>query len=191
MTIVNGISMGPHFNAAPTTIARKRLPAGLVAILNNPGVLCAAIAELHAYANTNRMNDRPRRGIVFRVIEEWERRSIVHKLWNFFGTKNAPENEHKFNVPIGHMHTIDDSAVSHACNRHGLMEGKNQHLVLTVLDFQRIPEVVNPRYISEFSVAKGMPRMVYRKQYDGFTLVVVQELQQQTGLLIKTVYKQK
>jgi hypothetical protein len=143
------------------------------------------------YASTNRTNDRPRRGIVFRVVEEWERRAISQRLWSYFGPKAAPEQEDKFNVAVGHLHIIDDSGVSHAHTRHGPREGEGHRLVLTVLDFMKIPDVVNPRYIGEFSMAKATPRLVYRKPYDGFNLVVVQELHQNAGLLIKTVYKQK
>jgi hypothetical protein len=183
--------MGPHFNAAATTIARQRLPPGLVAILDNPGALRATIGELHAYANANRTHDRPRRGIVFRIIEEWERRALMEKLWNYFGARTAPTQEKTFNVVIGHMHIIDDSAVSHACNRHGVADGEDHGLSLSVLDFMKIPETVDPRHVVEFSIAKGMPRLVYRKHYDQHSLVVVQELQQKTGLVIKTVYKRK
>jgi hypothetical protein len=183
--------MGPYFNAAATTISRKRLPAGLVAILGDPATLSAAIGELHAYANTNRANDRLRRGIVFRVVEEWERAAIVQKLWNYFGPSRAAEHERGYSVAVGHMHLIDDSAMSHACNRHGSSEGEHHHLLLSISDFKKIPEVVDPRYIVEFSVAKGMPRIIYRKTYDGFILVVVEELQEKTGLLIKTAYKKR
>jgi hypothetical protein len=183
--------MGPYFDNAATTIARKRLPPGLVAILDDPGALRATIGELHTYAVSNRAPDRARRGIVFRVIEEWERRALMEKLWNYFGPKTAPGQERKFNVAIGHMHIIDDSAMSHAYNRHGSREGEPHDLLLGLLDFMQIPEVVDPRHLVEFSVAKGMPRIVYRKHYDLFSLVVVQELQQKAGLVIKTVYKRK
>jgi hypothetical protein len=183
--------MGPHFNAATTMIERKRLPPGLAAVLNDPGVLRAAIGELHSYASTNQAEGRPRRGIVFRVVKDWERQAIRQKLWSYFGPKDAPAREAFFDVLTGHMHIIDDSAVSHAHARHGARSEGNELLVLTILDFMKIPEVVDLRYLVEFSVAKGMPRLVYQKSYDRCTLVVVEELHKNAGLLIKTAYKKK
>jgi hypothetical protein len=184
--------MGSYFNTAATMIGRKRLPPGLVAILDDQMALGAAIGELHEYAIANREPDRPRRGIVFRVVQVWECEAIVQKLWNYFGLKDAAANADLFSLALGHMHVIDDSAMSHASNRHGAKHGKLDHLSLTVTDFMKIPDVVNPRHIVEFSVAKGTPRIVYRKAYDRHVLTVVQELQMKAGMIaIKTAYKHK
>jgi hypothetical protein len=173
-------------------IGRKRLPPGLVAILDDPVTLDAAIGELHEYAIGNREPDRPRRGVVFRVVQVRECEAIVQKLWNYFGLKDAAGSAELFSVALGHMHVMDDSAISHASNRHGAKEGELDHLSLTVSDFMRIPEVVNPRHIVEFSVAKGTPRIVYRKAYDRHVLAVGQELQMKAGMIaIKTAYKHK
>lgn|GEM_PF-6047701 len=163
----------------------------MVAILNDSFALTGAIGELHAYATTNRESDRLRRGIVFRVVEEWEPHAIRQKLWSYFGPKSAPSQVNKFAVNVGHMHIIDDSGVSHTQSRHGPREAADHDLAVTLAEFKKIPEVVNPRYIVEFSIAKGMPRIVYRKFFDGFSLVVVEELQYKAGLLVKTAYRQK
>jgi hypothetical protein len=84
---------------------------------------------------------------------------------------------------------MDDSVTSHACNRHASTEGARHHLLLTREDFQRIPEVVQPRYIREFTMARNMPRIVYEREYDDFALVVIQEIQKSAGLAVKTAYR--
>jgi len=173
------------------TIGRKRLPPGIVAVLDDPEGLRAAIRELHSYAKQNRGPGRPRRGIVFRVVEEWEYHAIRHKLADLFGPKYVSVNESLYSVPVGFLHFLDDSFVSHACNRHAVAEGARHHLVLTPGDFERIPDVVNPRHIREFSMSKGMPRIVYEREYDGMSLVVVEEVQSKAGLTVKTAYRKK
>jgi len=161
--------MGPCFAAGETRIGRTRLPAGLVAILTNTMQLRCAIAELHHYATTVRAPDRPRRGIVYRIVENWEVDALGHKLRNFYGSK-LEEVEADFPFLAGHFHLLDDSTISHACNRHAIAEGAHPHQLLEVGDFHLIPEVVDPRNIVEFSVSKNMPRVVYEKAVDGRTL---------------------
>jgi hypothetical protein len=182
---------GPKFNAAMNAIGRRRLAPGLVAILDNAESLRTAIRELYAYGSGNKVPERPRRGIVFRIVEEWECQAIRHKLIDFFGPRHVAANEGLFSVPVGHLHFFDDSFVSHACNRHAIVEGPHNHLLLTVDDFEKIPEVVDPRHIREFSITKGMPRIVYERVYGVTALVVVQEIQSKAGLAVKTAYKKK
>lgn len=179
------------FERAPKIIGRRRLPAGLIAVLNNAAMLRAAIEELHTYANGNREAGRPRRGLVFRVVEAWEQEAFVQKLHNLYGSKHPWCREGKFFIPLGHLHIIDDSLMSHACNRHAITEGTHPHLILSIDDFRRIPEVVNPRNIVEFAFEKGMPRVIYEKAYEQKVLVVVQEIQASAGLAVRTAYKKR
>jgi hypothetical protein len=182
--------MGVHFDKASRMIGRQRLPSGLVAILDDASALRGAINELHDYANNIREPNRSRKGIVFRVVDVNERTAIVHKLCDRFGS-DVSKHDGIFCIPVGHWHLIDDSVTSHACNRHAITEGAQNHLLLTKEDFQRIPDVVNPRYIREFATAKNMPRIVYEREYDDFALVVVQEIQAKAGLAVKTAYRKR
>lgn len=179
-----------HFDTASRRIGRSRLPAGLVAILNNPDSLRGAIDELHQYANNNREQKRPRMGIVFREVDEREQTAIMHKLCDQFG-RDVAEHDAAFSIRVGQWHLIDDSTISHACNRHAITEGAHKHSLLTREDFQRIPDVVNPRYIREFATVKNMPRIVYEQDYGELALVVVQEIQARAGLAVKTAYRRR
>jgi hypothetical protein len=183
------LSVGPHFASGKTSIGRTRLPSGLVAI-TDAQILRAAIAELHDYANNNRVPNRPRRGIVYREVEQWEFDALQNKLFTFYGEKRLDELS-LFRFTVGHHHIIDDSTVSHACNRHAITEGAQPHLLLTLADFQLIPEVVNPRYIGSFSVTKDKPRIVYERELNGQTLVVVEEVRLRAGFAAKTAYKKR
>ena len=183
--------MSAWFPSGITKLGRRRLPEGLVAILDDRVALGAAIVQLHEYANQDRTPGRPRRGIIYRVVEAWESQATRHKLYELCGNKKAPAHEAVFTFPCGHYHLIDDCGVSHACNRHAIAEAAHPHLVLTVEDFVRIPEIVDPRHIVEFSITRGVPRIIYEREYDGRVLVVVEELQARAGLVVKTAYRRK
>jgi hypothetical protein len=172
-------------------IDRERLPAGLVAVLDDSSALDNAIGELFTYATGNRQCNRPRRGIVFRVVREKERDSIVHGIWNSRDKKEASVYSAAFRIAVGHMHIMDDSFVSHSCNRHGESEHDPRRLSMSLPDFKRIPKVVDPRNIVDFVLGKGLPRIVYEQVCGEHTLVVVEELQANVGLAIKTAYKKK
>ncbi len=178
------------FKNASDSIGRRRLPSGLVAVLDDPESLSLAIAQLHEYATRNRESNRHRQGVVFRVVQAWESQAIRHKLYDYTGSKNISTYDAIFAVPLGHLHVLDDSLISHACNRHAAAE-TNPDLVMNLVDFQRIPEVIDPRHITEFSVVKEMPRIVYQKEYTNGWLVVVEEIQAIAGLSVKTIYKKK
>lgn len=173
-----------------TSIARRRLPAGIIAILDDPEALRQAIDDLHMYANANRQPGRPRRGIVYRVVEAWECQAIRGKLVEFFGSKRIAEIEALYAVPLGHFHIVEDSHISHICNRHGEPEAGDAHQSLTIADFERIPEVINPRHIVGLSFKKGMPRLIYERVYGEDVLVVVEELRPKE-LSLKTAYKKR
>lgn len=179
--------MGKNFETGSTRIGRNRLPAGLIAVPGGGTALRQAVDELLDYATRNREPNRPRRGILFRVVEPWEQQAIMHRLCDFFGDR-VGEHDRAFSVPIGHWHLMDDSAVSHACNRHAFTETPHHRLALGREDFHRIPEVVNPRNIREFAMTGRRPRIIYERQSDRFALVVVQEIQTKT-IVVKTVYR--
>lgn len=182
--------MGPYFDSASTRIGRKRLPPGLVAMIEDPFVLREGIRELHEYATTNRQPNRPRRGIVFRVVEAWEQHAIMQRVCAYFGQKLLARYGSRFAVRVGDVHVVDDSVVSHAFNRHAIEEGAHQsHLGLMLEDFQRIPEVVDPRYIAKFTETRGMPRIVYERAYERFVIVVIEEIRAKAGVVVKTAYK--
>jgi hypothetical protein len=183
--------LGPHFDGAPTSIGRRRLPVGLVAILDDARRLSGAIRELHAYAVHNREPSRPRRGIVFRVVEEWERAAVGHKLRNTYRPNEIAQQEQSFAIRLGQLHIIDDSLISHACNRHASSESEHAHLRLTIDDIERIPTTVDPRNITEFTMIRELPRIIYEKSFDNGTIVVVEEIQIKAGLAVKTAYKKK
>jgi hypothetical protein len=79
--------MGPNYLSGKTRIGRQRLPSGLVAILDDPKTLRGALLELYAYAMDVRTPDRPRRGIVYRVVPDEERLGIRYKLQKLVGMK--------------------------------------------------------------------------------------------------------
>ncbi len=165
----------------------RRLPAGLVSVTDDSAALAAAVADLHAYATTDRRPGRPRRGVVFRFVEPWEQQAIRHQLYAFFGDAAAPAREADYAVSVGHPHVLDDSGVTHAWNRHGNDTSPDVNLWLTVPDLQQVPLVVDPRNIVEFSIVNGTPRIVYERGVNGLVLVVVEEIRRHHGLAIKTM----
>jgi hypothetical protein len=182
--------LGPNYEKGLRTLGRRRLPAGVVAILDDPETLRAAIRELYAYAVHDRSKDRARRGIVFRVVNTQERHAYISKLADFFGAKNLSTREAVYGVPLGHFHIIDDSFISHVIARHST-EMSPGHLAVSVDDFTRLPEIISPARIVEFQLEKGMPRVTYERRYDDGTFWVVEEVQAHAGLSAKTMYKNK
>jgi hypothetical protein len=184
----NKIYLGPNYDKGLRAVGRNVLPRGLVAIPGDAESLRLAIAELHEYANSNRQNHRPRAGIVFRIVDSEEQQTIGEKILNHAGVKLF--NQGVFQVSAGSLHILDDSALSHSCNRHAdeEMEAMHGHSAVTVADFQRIPLVAKPRNITKFVVVKRMPRIVYTLTDSLGVLTVVEEIQARS-LAVKTVYK--
>ncbi|MGD0771052.1 MAG: hypothetical protein ABSB42_22940 [Tepidisphaeraceae bacterium] len=182
--------MGPSFEKGLRTVGRRRLPDGVVAILDDHETLRAAIRELHAYAIQNRSRSRQRRAIIFRVVNAGERQAFLAKLSQFFGPKNLSIQESIYGFEVGHFHFVDDSFMSHVTSRHSI-ETVPGHVAVTVDDLVCIPEIVNPKWIVNFRFIKKMPRIIYERRYDRSTIVVVQEIQANAGLSVKTIYKKK
>jgi hypothetical protein len=182
--------LGPNFEKGLRRIGRRRLPAGLVAILDDQVTLRAAIRELYEYANNQRSATRPRRGIIFRVVSAGERQAFIGKLEQFFGTKNLSGQESVYGVPIGLWHLIDDSFMSHVVARHST-ETDATLVPVTLDDLVLIPDLINPRWIREFAFTKKMPRVVYETRHGESTVVIVQEIHTNVGLAVKTIYRKK
>lgn len=183
--------VGPNFDKGVTRIGRRRLPAGFVAILDDPQTLRLAIRELHAYAvGGSRFG---KRGIVFRVVSSEERQAILFKLQNLLGIENFTENSATYYIPEGFWHVIDCEHVRHVSNRHGDEEAERErgHLAIELEDIEHIPQLVDPRNICEFSVIDQMPRIKYRREYKGRTLVLVQEIRARVGVSLKTLYREQ
>lgn len=180
----------PEIAGSSLTIGRLRLPKGIVAIQDAPDALRAGIAVLHRYSVGNRQPDRPRCGIVFRVVDAREQQAIAHKIQKLAGMPAF--NKGMFQVTCGLWHIIDDRHVTHICNRHSDEEAEALHGQNPMLleDFQRIPQVVQPRHIVEFTFTKRMPRIIYRKALDTGVIVVVEEIQR-SALAVITAYKTK
>ncbi|HVT89928.1 MAG TPA: hypothetical protein VHD56_13825 [Tepidisphaeraceae bacterium] len=182
--------MGPNYEKGSTRLGRNRLPQGVVAILDDAATLNGAIEELHHYASESKSPNRPRRGIIFRVVTPGEREAFIEKLIQFFGSKNLASQLDIYSYPVGHPHLIDDSLMSHASNRHSI-ETVHGHIAVTIEDYLRIPEIVRPKYIREFAFTRQMPRIVYERMYNNCTIVVIQEIQAKAGLSVKTIYKKR
>ena len=101
--------------------------------------------------------NRPRCGIVFRVVDVNEQQAIAHKIQNLAGLDAF--NKGVFQVRTGLWHVMDDSHMSHSSNRHSdpHVEAMRGQLPLSLDDFHRIPEVIRPRNIVEFAFIKRMP----------------------------------
>lgn len=159
--------VGPNFDAGATRIGRRRLPAALVAILDDRRTLQLALRELHAYAIAG--SPFGRRGIVFRVNSAAEHQAILYKLQNLLGVENFGDNSSIYRVREGHWHLIDSEHIRHIYNRHGdaAAERGRGHLAIAIEDFDRLPDLIDARNICEFSVEGGMPRIKLQAQVHG------------------------
>jgi len=137
-------------------MGRRRLPDGFVAILDDQETLRGAIRELHAYSIQNRSPNRPRRGIIFRIVTDVERQAFLTKLERIFGPRNLSSQESIYGYPVGHFHFLDDSFMSHVTNRHSI-ESAAGHIAVGLDDLLQIPHIVNPRWIANFACIKQMP----------------------------------
>lgn len=187
------IDVGPNFSEGQRRIGRERLRYGLVAILGDPELFAAAMAELHGYAMAGAASDKPRRGIVFRQVTPGERQAIHYKLQELLGVGDFAANAEVFDVASARWHSIDDDHIAHVMNRHGRAgeERLRGQVEVTLDDLIEIPAVLDPRNITEFSVVGGMPRIVYRRAFAAHDLVVVEEIRSRDGLAVKTLYKPK
>lgn len=183
--------VGPNFDAGVIRIGRRRLPTGVVAILDDRRTLQLAIREMHAYAIAGSRFGR--RGVVFRVISAAEHQAIMYKLQNLLGMEDFGDNSSIYRVREGHWHLIDSEHIRHIYNRHGDAAGEwaRGHLAITIDDFDRLPDLIDARNICEFSVEDGMPRIKCRREFTDRTLVLVQEIRTREGVIVKTMYREK
>jgi hypothetical protein len=184
--------VGPNFDKGVRRIGRRRLPAGFVAILDDPETLRLAIRELHEYAVSGTKVGK--RGIVFRVVTSQERQAILFKLQNLLGIENFTKSSATFHISEGHWHAIDSEHVTHVINRHGDLEAEQNrhgHLPITIEDFQLLPQLVDPRNIVQFFPEERFPRMKYRREVSDRTLILIQEIRVKDGIVMKTLYREK
>jgi hypothetical protein len=186
------IAIGDAFQSGKQRIGRDRLPANTVAFLDDPGSLCLAIRDLHAYAIQS-APVKPPHTIVFRVVESAERDAVNHRIKTELGIANFLQHSEMFCPRLGQWHLLDSEHFSHAHNRHshGGEERRHGHLPIVVADFEQIPSLIDPRNIEEFSTRGDSPRIIYRAQRVNEIFIVVVELCRRRGMIFKTLYKQK
>jgi hypothetical protein len=184
--------VGPNFAGCPRSIGRIRLPAGVVAAIDNSAMFQLALQELHHYAIANKSTNKARFGMVFRTVSDTERQNIIYKLQNLLGIENFTANSSTFHIPLGQLHVIDDCMIAHTWNRHAnrAMEARQGQLPVSFDDLVKLPLVVHPRNIVNFIVEGGMPRIVYNRDDDEGTLVAVEEIGRK-GIYAKTLYRKK
>jgi hypothetical protein len=185
--------MGPNFYLGVTSLGRNRLPPNCVAILDDPALLAAALAELHAYAVTPSVGlAKTRYSIIFRIVDDRELNGFHHKLRTLLDPVRFMDNAALYGVAAGQWHMIDSDHLTHVCNRHTEENREKQrgHVAVTAPDFQRIPDVIATGNITEFAQTQGRPRIIYRKRYPDGELTVIQEIRSK-GMTFKTMYKKK
>ena len=186
------VAIGANFLKGKSGIGRKRLPSGHVAFLDDQKSLCLAIRDLYAYAIQS-CPVKPMQAVVFRVVGESEIHAINYKIQTLLGMDGFSANCRSFCPSAEQFHIIDSEHIAHAFNRHsdGGTERRHGHIPIGVRDFELIPEVVRPKYITEFSMRGNLPRIIYGREYGSEQLIVVQELRGNYGLTFKTVYRKK
>jgi len=100
----------------------------------------------------------------------------------------------EFCPAIGHLHILDSEHVSHLCNRHADIDSKSpkRRYPISLAEIEMIPQIVLPKNIAEFSKKGRSPRIIYRREVTGGTLVAVEEVRHGRGhAVLKTLYRQK
>jgi hypothetical protein len=182
--------VGPNFDKGVTRIGRRRLPAGFVALLDDPEALRLAIRELHGYAISGAKFGK--RGIIFRLITSQERQAILFKLQNLLGIDEFTRNSATFHIREGHWHAIDSEHLIHVCNRHIDPElERHGHPALVIEDTETIPKLIDPRNIYEFASDDALPRIKYRREVADRVYILVEEIRAKSGIVLKTFYREK
>jgi hypothetical protein len=184
------IPIGENFRKGKDRIGRYRLPQGSIAFLDNHPLLCLAMRDLHAYA-MQPIQVKPRHTIIFRVVDAIERDRIIKKTHEILGI--GSDIAANFIPRIRQYHLIDSEHVAHICNRHGdpHVERTRGHAHISVSDFDLMPGVVDPRNIQNFEMNGESRRIVYERQYGNEKIVVVQELLENRGMSVKTMYRKR
>jgi len=184
------LQIGPNFLSGRTRIGRSRLSPGIFSHLDQAGWRLA-IRDLHAYA-VQGATQKQLYGIAFRVVEAAERDAINYKIQELLGVKDFAANSQLFCPPEGHLHIVDSEHVAHVCNRHSdlIAEQRRGSVAIVAEDFERIIEVVSPKNIGEFSMERGIARIIYSKEFELARMVVIEELRTRS-VAFKTMYKPK
>ena len=167
--------MGPHFLQADERVARRRLPQGYRAVLDDA--------------------DRPRQryGVLFRRASAADREVIRHKPISEFGAEELLGQAELFGIGEGYYYVLDSEGLSHAWHQHGDpdAEARLGQVPLDVADLDRLDDAVRPRHVVEFSARNGVPpRMVCHQLGPEGTLAVVLEVQHaRQWVVIRTMYK--
>lgn len=188
------INIGSNFEKGERRIGRRRLPTGFVAIIADPPLLAAALSELHACAIRHVGQSPDPCGIFFHPVSAQESKDFGYRIIKLRGMDWFNQNHGRFAVHESFCHAIDIMALIHTQKRHADpgIEQERGLLPITLADVRRIPEVVISRYAAEFSEARNMPRIVYRRSYDDGVLVAVEEIRhRRQELVLVTLYKQQ
>jgi hypothetical protein len=186
--------VGPYFDKAGTRIGRNRLPAGYVAVLDDPRRLAGVLTELLSYALAEPAAARPRIGVVFRKVSVADKETLQRSLMREFGADAILDKSELFGLDETYHLAADSEAVSHAWARHSdsTAEERRGQLPVTAADLQQLPDVMRTGNIKSFEQIKGMPRIVFEKSGRTGTFIAVAEIQRsRRWLVLKTFYKRK
>lgn len=179
--------MGPNFNAGATRLGRDRLPPGIVAILDQPETLRLAFGEMYDFVADGNLLSSGRAGVIFRTVSDGERDALNVSVQKVCGDVNAACGN-----TAGFRHLLDVNHIRHICNSHGNAEAERARGQIAVAkeDFYRIPEVVLPYNLVQCILAADSPRLVYSRECEGASLVVVEEIRRaRKELVVITLYK--
>jgi hypothetical protein len=142
---------------------------------------------MYSYVCGQEKRPREKRGIIFGLVTPRDREAYLNKLIALLGIDDYSRNIETFYIPPEHWHVLDTEHLTHIVKRHS----GSSEIAIAKFDIQRLPQVVEPRNVVEFSIYKRMPRIVYASDYADGRLVVIQEIERKMGLVVKTLYKQK
>ncbi len=153
------------------------LARGLVSVAGDPTEAIHAIEDLYQYSVDQ--PGAPRRGIVYRIVNDVEARAFKEKT----GIDVA-----------GYQHVIDSYGIRHSMRNHGTPETEEPRgqVPITVDDFRHIGEVTRPENIVRVSQKRGMPPMVEYEMDAGDYVIVGEEVRsKRRHLALQTIYKRK
>ena len=104
--------MGPHSLQADERVARRRLPQGYRAVLDDADRLWRVTAELLAYAVGGASGPRQRYGVLFRRASAADREVIRHKPISEFGAEELLGQAELFGIGEGYYYVLDSEGLT-------------------------------------------------------------------------------